>query len=256
MTSLLKAPPPSPHQKALCKALGIPDESEDEEEVPNLLHWGGWTGEGGQEQQMLPEELRKRCETRQAARRMVEQFCHSMGKSCVDWSVSGEHRGSKKAVLVCPFRHHADNDKSKKRMEEESQSAEAREENMSTRILEILCPFHVVVRQRQVGGKWFWEVDENGCQPFHNAEQCPSRHVSPSWMIDDHPLFLEEMMKPAKSRHPRRKMIETLASGEGNNQRIMVTVKQLQNAEERYKNAGPGAGRSGGGPKCRRPHWR
>jgi hypothetical protein len=50
MTSLLKAPPPSPHQKALCKCLGKADESEDEEEVANSLHWGSWTGKGGQQQ--------------------------------------------------------------------------------------------------------------------------------------------------------------------------------------------------------------
>ncbi len=84
---------------------------------------------------------------------MVQQFCHSFGKSFVERS---EHDHScSAAVLVRPV----DDEKGKKKIKQHFE-AEAEEEKYQYQPgnPEILCPFHVVVRHQQVGGKWFSEV--------------------------------------------------------------------------------------------------
>mmetsp|Transcript_37411 Transcript_37411/g.88465 ORF Transcript_37411/g.88465 Transcript_37411/m.88465 type:complete len:414 (+) Transcript_37411:51-1292(+) len=226
-----------PHQKAF----GSADDSDDENQKPDQCNWGtsssiAGTGVAG----VLPEELRKRFpdhkDGRESVKKAIQEFCQKHSKSC-----SVIDKGCSKTVIFqCPFRHSVDDLKRKwksKRQIHRPGAPAARtatEEENDGENREIVCPFHLIARFRSRGDLFFWEVDEEGAEPWHDGERCPSTHISPGWMISQHPEFLTAMMKAKKDRPNRPKLVKELASGKGGNRKLSVTTDQIRYAEKLY----------------------
>ena len=99
----------------------------------------------------------------------------------------------------------------------------------------IICPFSVLLIKRCNSDGEYWEFDEKTAVIQHDMVSCPCKHFSPFWMVDQHPIWLAEMMKEKKARRNRPKIVAALASGENGSWKLCVTTRQLENAERHYK---------------------
>lgn len=230
----MRPPPPSPGQKAYLLALGKDDSDEESDSECDSEAIAGTAGS------LLPDELRKRFDSRARGVTAAKDFCFKHQKSCVQRE---KNRGGNIAVLTCPFRHDtqakAGGWKKKLDTEREEEEDLEPEEDITADSAErgepdLVCPFRLVLRCRQAGKQEFWEFDEKECEHEHDKERCPVLHKTPSWVLDQHPVFRAEMAKPKASRRTRPKVVVALSSGEGKTQQITVTTKQLEKAEVRF----------------------
>ena len=229
-------------QRAFFHVFGHADDSAGEDEDADTLDWGSRSTTS--KPQLLPEKLRKRFfgkkEGRQELRKAIDLFCHQHCKSCVI-----RESGSHSTIIVqCPYRHDPDkikNSWNSKRhitrpgappVAEESHEVENSGKDESKP--DVICPFRLVGRCHKSGPVYYWVVEEDGAQPWHDGERCPSTHFSPGWMIQDHPTFQGEMMKPRKQRVNRPALIKALGSGKGNTVKLNVSLKQLEYAERQH----------------------
>jgi hypothetical protein len=199
----MRVPPPSPGQKAYLLALGRGEQSEHSDLEDDGDNMGTIERERAK---VLPEELRKRFDSCQAGGKAVHEYCFSKNKSCVQHDRT---RGSTYAVFVCPFRFRTDTVKGKPARKQalDAELHGTEEEHEETERLctegdqetseeaKIICPFCLVLRKRMAGEHIIWELEEEGCEPDHDGERCPSKHSTPPWVLDSHPVFLAEMMK-------------------------------------------------------------
>jgi hypothetical protein len=118
----------------------------------------------------------------------------------------------------CPFRHDKDSE--------------------GNRLEDIRCPFFArVTFRKKVAG---WQFDKAVAVMDHDPQTCSSAHMSPSWMLREHPVFREDAAKRVQDRMKVRDLITKLGekrsvATDHHGQRIRVNKDIIKRARSRWE---------------------
>ncbi len=208
--------PNSPLRKALASLLGLLGPKDQELIRESLFDWPDEdssisnVGAGN-----LPPCLDKYFESMPSAHRALEMYLNGRGKSCVHDDAGS---GGRVSTYHCPYRHDKD--------------------AAGNKITDIRCPFFARVRFRTK--EQAWQFEKETAVLDHDAHKCSSAHMSPAWMLREHPVFREDAAKPVKDRMKARDLITKLGekrsvATDHHGQRIRVNKDIIKRARSRWE---------------------
>ncbi len=154
----------------------------------------------------MPECLQGQFDTLEAATKALDIFRHGINKG-ITRSAAGS--GGSCVLYVCPQQN---------------------------------CGFKVTIRRCRKGAKdtWYWFFDQSPAHInlVHLDEVCSSEFETPLWMIMEHPVFLENMVKPVKLQMSRKDLKAALASPPGIHGQchgLRCSFDQLKRAKSQWR---------------------